>query len=281
MELPNEIWDIIVKQSKKSNYEFIKDMSIYELYELEYEIKEKRKKIYDTIKSKLNKYDIIKVTHKTDKKAYNCDLLITNLNLTNNNEIYVTNLNKCNEKCIFGNYKDGDTISFPIDLNYVDIKVTSSLADRNKENIKIANSLKIGDVFIYSNYTSAEWVKHRRRYIDLTTFKNSFCYSIVEDMTTEKLIIKNHTIIRDEMYVTRFNRNKEYINKNIVLKKLNFKDNEKLYSNLKKDYFMDKINNHFRSVNKLYHIKNHFDNIDKVYIKHLINLQKKFNIKRP
>lgn len=277
MELPNEIWDIIVKQSKKSNYEFIKDMSIYELYELEYEIKEKRKKIYDTIKSKLNKYDIIKVTHKTDKKAYNCDLLITNLNLTNSNEISVSNLNKCNEKCIFGNYKNGDTISFQIDLNNVHIEVISSLADRNKENIKIANSLKVGDVFVYSNYTSNEWVKHRRRYIDLSSFENSFCYSVVDDITPEKIIIKNHTIIRDEMFITRFNRNKQYINKNIVLKKLNFKDNEKIYSNLKKDYFMDKINMLIRCKN----YSNYFDKIDKYHIKYLINLQRKFNIKRP
>lgn len=275
MELPNEIWDIIVKQSKKSNYEFIKDMSIYELYELEYEIKEKRKKIYDAIKSKLNKYDIIKVTHKTDKNAYNYDLLITNLNLKNSNEISVSNLNKCNEKCIFGNYKNGDTFNFQIDLNNVDIEVISTLADRNKENIKIANSLKVGDVFIYSNYTSIEWVKHRNRYMDLSTFENSFCYSIVEDMTPEKLIIKNHTIIRDEMYITRFNRNKQYINKNIVLKKLNFEDNKKVYSNLKKDYFMDKINMLIRCGNNY----NHFDKIDKDYIKHLIKLQKKLKVR--
>jgi len=273
MELPNEIWDIIVKQSKKSNYEFIKDMSIYELYTLEYEIKEKRKQIYDAIKSKLNKYDIIKVSHKTDRNAYNCDLLITNLNLNRDDKISVSNLNKCNEKCIFGNYKNGDTFNFQIDLNNVDIEVISSLADRNKENIKIANSLKVGDVFVYSNYTSAEWVKHRSRYIDLSTFKDSFCYSVVEYMTPEKIIIKSHTIIRDEMYITRFNRNKQYINKNIVLNKLNFKDNEKLYINLQKDYFMDKINIHIRCGKKY--------KIDKDYIKHLINLQRKFNIKRP
>jgi len=276
MELPNELWDIIVKQSKKSNSEFIKDMSIYELYTLEYEIKEKRKKIYNEIKSKLNKYDIIKVTHKTDKKAYNSDLLITNLNLTNDDKISVSNLNKCNEKCIFGNYKNGDIFNFQIDLNNVDIEVISSLADRNKENIKIANSLKVGDVFVYSNYTSAEWVKHRSRYNDLSTFENSFCYSIVEYKTPEKIIIKNHTIIRDEMYITRFNRNIEYINKNIVLKKLNFEDNENLYSNLKKDYFMDKINTYIRCVNYY----NHFDKIDKYHIKHLIKLQRKLNIRK-
>lgn len=276
MELPNEIWDIIVKQSKKSNYEFIKDMSIYELYELEYEIKEKRKKIYDTIKCKLNKYDIIKVTHKTDKNAYKCDLLITNLNLNRDDKISVANLNKCNEKCIFGNYKNGDTFNFQIDLNNVDIEVISILADRNKENIKIANSLKVGDVFVYSNYTSTEWVKHRSRYNDLSSFENGFCYSVVEDMTPEKIIIKNHTITRDEMYITRFNRNKQYINKNIVLKKLNFKDNEKLYSNLKKDYFMHKINILIRCGNNY----NHFDKIDKNYIKHLINLQRKLNIRK-
>ena len=233
MELPNEIWDIIVKQSKKSNSEFIKDMNIYELYELEYEIKEKRKQIYDAIKKQLNKYDIIKVTHKTDKNAYKCD-----------------------KKCIFGNYKNGDIFNFQVDLNNVDIEVISTLADRNKENIKIANSLKAGDVFVYSNYTSAEWVKHRSRYNDLSTFENSFCYSVVEKMTAEKIIIKNH----------------KYINKNIVLKKLNCKDNEEIYCNLKRDYFMDRLNIYIRCVN--------FDKIDKDYIKRLIKLQRKLNIRK-
>ena len=276
MELPNEIWDIIVKQSKKSNNEFIKEKNLDELFELEKAINEKKNKIYNTIKSKFNKYDIIKVTHKTDKNAYNCDLLVTNLNLNNGNKISVSNLNKGSDKCIFGNYKDGDIISFQIDLNYCNIEVISTLANRNKENIKIANSLNVGDVFVYSNYTSTEWVKNRFTYADLTTFKNSFCFSIVEDMTNEKLIIKNHTIIRDEMSITRFNRNKQYINKNIVLKKLHFEDNKKLYSNLKKDYFMDKINNHFRYVNN----RNHFNKINKDYIKYLVNLQKQFKIRQ-
>jgi len=276
MELPNEIWDIIVKQSKKSNYEFIKDKNLDELYTLEYEIKEKRKQMYDNIKSKLNKYDIIKVTHKTDKKAYNFDLLITNLNLNRDDKISVCNLNKCNEKCIFGNYKNGDLYSFQIDLNNVDIEVISSLKDRNKENIKIANSLKVGDVFVYSNYTSAEWVKHRSRFIDLSTFENSFIYSIVEDITPEKIIIKNHTKMIDGVCITQFNRDKQYINKNIVLKKLNFKDNEILYSNVKKDYFMNKINMLIKCGNKY----KHFNKIDKDYIKHLINLQRKLNIRR-
>ncbi len=231
MELPNELWDIIVKQSKKSNYEFIKDMSIYELYKLEYEIKEKRKQIYDDIKSKLNKYDIIKVTHKTDKKAYDCDLLITNLNLNRDNKISVCNLNKCNEKCIFGNYKSGDLYNYQIDLDNVDIEVISTLADRKKENIKIANSLKVGDVFIYSNYTCAEWVRYRNICIDLSSFENSLCYSVVEDITPEKIIIKNKTIKRrNGEYLTILISNKEYINKNLILNKLNFEDNQKLYS---------------------------------------------------
>ncbi len=275
MELPNEIWDIIVKQSKKSNAEFIKDMSIYELFELEYEIKEKRRQIYNTIKSKLNKYDIIKATHKIDKNAYNCDLLVTNLNLNCDNKISVSNLNKCNEKCIFGKYKNGDITSFQLDLNYCDIEIISTLADRNKENINFANTLKIGDVFKYSNYTSAEWLKYRYRYMDLSSFNNSFCYSVVENITPEKIVIKNHTITRDETYITRISRNKQYINKNIVLNKLNFEDNEKLYSNIKKDYFMFKINTAIRC-GKNY---NHFDKINKDYIKRLINLQRIFKIR--
>lgn len=232
MELPNEIWEIIVKQSIKSNSEFIKDKNLDELYELEYEIKEKRKKMYDAIKSKLNKYDIIKITHKTDKNAYNCDLLITNLKLISDDKISVANLNKCNKKCIFGNYESGDIFNYQVDLNNVDIEVISTLADRNKENIKIANSLKIGDIVVYSNYTSAEWVKHRSRYIDLSSFENGFCYSVVENKTTEKIIIKNYS---------PFNRDKEYINKNIVLKKLNFNDNEELYMKLRKKHFSNVI----------------------------------------
>lgn len=276
MELPSEIWDKIVKQSKKSNSEFIKDKNLNELIELEKAIEEKRNKIYDDIKSKLNKYDIIKVTHKTDKHAFNCDLLITNLNLKKSNKISVCNLNKCNEKCIFGNYKNGDIHSFQIDLNDCIIKVISTLADRNKENIKFANTLEIGDVFVYSNYTSAEWVKHRYRFIDLSTFENSFLYSVVEDITPEKIIIKNYTKMIDGVCITRYNQNIQYINKNIVLKKLNFKDNEKLYSNLKKDYFISLINIDIRCGN----IHNYFDKIDKDYIKQLINLQKIFKIRR-
>ena len=46
---------------------------------------------------------------------------------------------------------------------------------------------------------------------------------------------------------------------------------------LKKDYFMQQINSHIRCGKKY----NPFDKIDKDYIKYLINLQRKNNIKRP
>lgn len=235
MELPNEIWDLIVKQSKKSNKDIIKDKNLNELFDLEKEINEQKNKMYDAIKSKLNKYDIIKVTHRTDKNAYNCDLLITNLNLNNSNEISISNLNKCNEKCIFGNYKNGDIFSFQVDLNNIDIEVISTLEDRNNENIKFANSLKIGDVFVYSNYTSTEWVKHRSRYIDLESFKDSFVYGIVNNITDEKIQL----FIR--ILNTRLTYGIRYINKNIVLKKLNFEENQELYMKLKKEYFIDNL----------------------------------------
>ena len=235
MYLPNDIWDIIVKQSKKSNEEFIKDKNLDQLFELEEAIKKHKHKIYDDIKNGLNKYDIIKVTHIIDKNAYSCDLLITKLNLQSINKISVCNLNKCNEKCIFGNYKDGGIISFQIDLKDCEIEVISTLVDRNKDNIKIANSLKIGDVFIFSNYTSNEWVKYRSTYIDLSSFENSFCYSIVKDITPEKIVIKYRTIKRlNGEYETRCITNVKYVNKNIVLKKINLEDDETLYNNLKK-----------------------------------------------
>ena len=242
MELPNEIWEIIVKQSIKSNSEFIKDMSIYELYTLEYEIKEKRKKIYDTMKSKLNKYDIIKVTHKTDRNSYNCDLLITNLKLISEDKISVANLNKCNKKCIFGKYKSGDIFNFQVDLNNVDIEVINTLTDRNKENIKIANSLKIGDIVVYSKYTSTEWVKHRSRYIDLSSFENSLSYAIIKDITPQYIIINFNVTIRDGLFVVGLkNGANRYINKNVVLNKFNFNDNEELYMKLRKTHFSNVI----------------------------------------
>ena len=242
MELPNEIWEIIVKQSKKSNKEFIKDKNLDELFKLEYEINEQKNKIYDAIKKQLNKYDIIKVTHKTDKNAYKCDLLITNLILNNKNKISVANLNKCNKKCIFGKYKSGDIFNFQVDLNNVDIEVISTLADRQNENIKIANSLKIGDIVVYSKYTSTEWVKHRSRYIDLSSFENSLSYAIIKDITPQYIIINFNVTIRDGLFVVGLkNGANRYINKNVVLNKFNFNDNEELYMKLRKTHFSNVI----------------------------------------
>tara|TARA_R100001463_G_scaffold106632_1_gene161273 strand:- start:3831 stop:4643 length:813 start_codon:yes stop_codon:yes gene_type:complete len=270
MELPNDIWAIIVKQSKKSNNEFIKEKNLDELFELEKAINEKKNKIYNTIKSKLNKYDIIKVTHKTDENAYNCDLLVTNLNLKNKNKISVSNLNKGIEKCIFGNYKDGDIISFQIDLNYCNIEVISSLADRNKENIKIANSLKVGDVFVYSNYTSTEWVRYRFTYTDLSSFENGCRYGIVNEITPNKIVmLKYYTISNTNDILMSI----KYINKNMVLNKINYEDNEVEYIKLKKKFmFMCML-----EINKINDNNDYFKDMNK---KQIIKLQKFLKIRR-
>jgi hypothetical protein len=56
MELPNDIWIDIVKQSKKTNDDIVADMNLKELRMLELVIAERKTKMYNSIKSKIDKY---------------------------------------------------------------------------------------------------------------------------------------------------------------------------------------------------------------------------------
>ena len=61
MELPNDVWDMIIKQSIKTNADIIADMDLQQLELLEELIKNKKKRIYTEITNKLDKYDVIEV----------------------------------------------------------------------------------------------------------------------------------------------------------------------------------------------------------------------------
>ena len=75
MELPNDIWIEIVKQSKKSNDDIVADMDLKELRMLEIVVAEKKTKMYNAIKSKLDKYDIIEVFDDNNKYVMDCVLI--------------------------------------------------------------------------------------------------------------------------------------------------------------------------------------------------------------
>ena len=251
MELPNDIWYTIVKQSIKSNSEFITEMDIYELCELERVIKEKKDKIYNTIKSKLNKYDIITYG--------DYHLLITNLNLKNNGEIkclYLSNYSGIDCKTIVGNYESANGFNFKIYLNQFDkmkIQVISTLEDRNKENIEIANSLKIGDVFCYSKYCVDYLVRLNH---DCILLKNTIDYSIILSNP-----LQNHFSIlcNDNIHYT--------IQKGLVLEKIGYENNKEIYCKIKKKDYYYKLRDDIVMCNK----KN---------VNDLINLQRKLNIRK-
>lgn len=272
MELPNDIWYTIVNQSKKSNTEFIKEMDLDGLNNLKRLITEKENKIYDNIG--LNNYDIIKVTHRTDNDAYKCDLLITNSNLKNKSKISVSDLKKGNKKCIFGYYKKiSYNENFLIDLYDYNIQVISTLAERNKENIDIANSLKIGNIICVSDYTSKNLCRFRGG-INVNNLYESNYYSVVHNITPQKIFLKTKTKLRQDGRTTT-TISDMYVNKNVVLKKINYNDNNALFIKCKRSYYLTILNlelkQNYSKTNKLYNIG---------HIQYLINLQKKYGMRK-
>jgi len=138
MELPNDIWEEIVKQSKKTNDDIVADMNLKELRMLEIVIAERKTKMYDPIKSKLDRYDIIEVFD--DNNKYVMDCVVIDKIAKKECCIRVCELKNGNKKTIFGNYLNGNMTNEDLCLFTYNIKIKSKLEQRNRENNKIANS---------------------------------------------------------------------------------------------------------------------------------------------
>ena len=267
MELPNDIWDIIVKQSKKTNEELVKDMDLKDLFWLEHSILQKKMEICDAIKSKIDKYDIIEVFD--DNNKYVMDCVVINKMVKRECCIRVCELKNGNKKTIFGNYLNGNMTNENLCLFTYNIKIKSKWEHRNRENINIANKLKVGDVFCYSLYTGAEWVKMRNRIYEMEFFKDGLLYGVVNDITPNKIVMINYHKISTTDNIIRCVK---YVNKNMVLNKINYEDNEEEFIRCKKKFMymcmleIGKIND-----NKIY-----FENVNK---KELIKLQKSLKIR--
>ncbi len=269
MELPNDIWCKIVNQSLKTNDDIIQDMDLNDLKKLQNMIILKKQKIYKSIKSNFNKYDIIEVY--SNDNIYIMDCIIIDYNLNNaTNIISVIRLYNGINKTILGNYYSANRYNQNISLDIHKIYLKLSLVERNNENIKIANTLKVGDVFIYSIYTGAEFCKLRNRIYEMNTLDEGLKFGVVNKITLNKIMVINYYTTEDTNIIVK---NYKYIYKNTILQKINYNDNPIDYIKMKKKFMyacMMDINNIDDNVE-------YFKNVDK---KQLIKQQKNLFINR-
>ena len=271
MELPNDIWEEIVKQSKRTNDDIVADMDLKQLFWLEHSILQKKMEICDAIKSKINKYDVIEITKLNyEDENITIEYIVADDILSGHRYIKCFKLITGDKKTIFGNYQFAYKKIYKIDLyDYkLNIKIKSKWEQRNRENIKIANSLKIGDVFCYSLYTGAEWCKMRNRIYEMETFEDGLKYGVVNEITPNKIVMQNYYKISD---IDNIIGSGQYIDKNKILNKVEYDDNEVEYIKMKKKFMYMCM----CEVNKILDKNEYFKDVNK---KHLINLQKQLKI---
>jgi len=263
MELPNDIWCKIVNQSLKTNVDIIEDMDLSNLKLLQQLIILKKQKIYKSIKSNFNKYDIIEVY--SNENIYIMECIIIDCNLNNATDIIsVIRLYNGINKTILGKYYNANRYNQNISLDIHKIYLKLSLVERNNENFKIANTLKVGDVFIYSIYTGVEFCKLRNRIYEMENLVEGLKFGVVNKITLNKIMIINYYTTEDTNIIEK---NYKYIYKNTILKKINYDDNPIDYIKMKKKFMyacMMDINNIDDNVE-------YFKNVDK---KQLIKQQK-------
>ena len=267
MELPNDIWEEIVKQSKKSNDDIVADMNLKQLRMLEMVIAERKTKMYNDIKSKLDKYDIIEVFD--DNNKYVMDCVVIDKIAKRECCIRVCELKNGNKKTIFGNYLNGIMTNENLCLFTYNIKIKTKIQDRCRENINIANKLKVGDVFVYSLYSGAEWCKMRNSIYEMNTFEDGLTYGVVNNITASKIVMINYYKTSNTNNIVR---SKKYVGKNMVLNKINYEDNEVEFIRCKKKFMLMCM----LEVDKIEYNKIYFENVNK---KQIINLQKRLKIR--
>jgi hypothetical protein len=265
MELPNDIWDIIVKQSKKTNEDIIADLTLIELRKLEIVIAEKKTKLYNAIKSKLDKYDVIRVN--------DVDYIIINKNIKKDCCIRVCELTHGYYKTIFGKYVYGKMYNQNLCLFNSNITILSKWEHRCRENINIANTLKVGDVFAYSIYTGCDWVKMRNRIYEMENFNDGIQYGVVELITANKIVMYNYWRDKNNPEINDFKSVRVYIDKNVILNKINWGENQDGVMKKQKHKFIFKC---FLEIKNITDIADYFENVNK---KQLIKLQKKLKIR--
>ena len=156
MELPNDIWDIIVKKSLKSNEEIIKEKTYHELRHLMSDIKFRQYQIIRDIKKKINKYDILDIYY--DEVYHFSGIVIDKLDGNNENIKIRRFIKVANEKTIM----DECIACFYIcNVNIIscEFKITSTEEERKNKNIELSNTLKSGDSICYSSVSVPQYLR--------------------------------------------------------------------------------------------------------------------------
>ena len=192
MELPNDVWDTIVKKSLKTDEEIIKDKTYYQLSHLMSEIKLRQNLIIRNIKKKINKYDILDIY--CDGVYHHTGIVIDKLSF-DNPKIRMRHTLKINEttKTIMGEdyincFRGGYT-----DIIKCEFKIVSTEEERKNKNIEIANTLKVGDSFCYSRATVPEYLRHYYYYGDRVNELNRV--GVVRYITKNKIVIDSNIYI--------------------------------------------------------------------------------------
>jgi len=190
MELPNDVWDIIVKKSLKTDEEIIKDKTYYQLSHLMSEIKLRQNQIIRNIKKKINKYDILDIYY---NGVYHYTGIV--IDKLNNDKPYIRmrHISKVNEyKTIMGDYQVCYRGGYTDIIKY-EFKIVSTEEERKNKSIQLANTLKEGDRVCFSSLSVPQYLRyyyfHGDRVIDLNRDE------VVKFITEYKVYFKNYGYI--------------------------------------------------------------------------------------
>jgi len=144
MELPTDVWDIIVKQSIKTDNELIKNKKYHELIQLEKIIADQKNILNNELKATISNNDIIQYhPYNGDEMKFNYYLVIANKHINNQyiavvplaNDFPTINLEWLREEKKHLCINDGK------------ITIINTLKSRTANGYEVANKLKKNDIF--------------------------------------------------------------------------------------------------------------------------------------
>jgi len=158
LELPTDIWETIVKQSKQSAKELVKELSFDELREVIHEADKEITKKLGCLRNKYPKYTILKdnnnqtwvvVDGNYHRRYVLCEKMVytTDITILGNYHKNYGNRNTSGILC----YIDLETNK--IHMTDADFEVIQYQTDLDATRISRANDLKVGDTFQYFKYT--------------------------------------------------------------------------------------------------------------------------------
>lgn len=203
LELPTDIWETIIKQSKMDINDLLKDLSLTELREI---VCKTEKQIQDKLRCVRNKYPKYTILNDTNNQKWMV-ICGSNGRYVACEKVYYTV-----DTTLLGNYQKNNgsrnirDIYYYIDLEneklvncncdentYTDFEIVQYQSDIDAQRISRADNLKIGDTFSYFTYnismniTNEAWDWRSKQLITASVIKNTPKYITYEEVlyTTE------------------------------------------------------------------------------------------------